>query len=218
MKKRLQRKASATVPGPMIQLYVSVATPIFRKRYMASRCLNTTRVCLEVMRAFNVRCAPLSVHTMVMNKIYADNIRALGRWPEPSELDAWIADGAWALGIDTRKGSMTEDDWAGHLVAVVQDFLVDSAALQFSRPLKSIEIPDIFVGPVTPRFMKGKESLPFVDSRGAQLSYHARLDDESYKTASGFMSHKNNLEVATEIASKMAFHLGRKPNFQLGTW
>lgn len=217
MKKRMSATQSS-VPGPMIRLYVSVATPIFRERFMARRCLNTTRVCLEVMRVFNVRCEVLSVHTMAMNKIYVDNLHMLGRFPEPSELKAWIADGAWALGIDTRKESETKSDWPGHLVAVVQDFLVDGGAIQLSRPWKGIEIPDIFVGAVTPRFMKGKDSLLFSDERGAQLSYHARFDDESYKSIPGFAPHEKNLETAAEIANKMATLLGRKPVFQVDTF
>jgi hypothetical protein len=214
--KKRKYDARAQEPGPMIRLYSKIATPIFRKHFMATRCLNSTRVCLEVMRAFNVRAVPMSVKTIAMNKIYAENLRILGRWPEPAELTSWIADGAWALGSGTREEAAGPNDWPGHLVAVVQDFLVDSAAIQLSRPLKNIEIPDIFIGAVTPRFMKGKQVLMFRDERGAQLSYHARLDDTSYETASGFTPHESNLEVAAAIIKAMAAVLGRKPVFRIG--
>ena len=68
-------------PGPYIRHFVHEATPIFKERFSDSRCLNATRICLDVMNAFNVRAVPMSVRTLAMNKIYCERFRRLDRLP-----------------------------------------------------------------------------------------------------------------------------------------
>jgi len=212
-----KKKASATnEPGPMIRLYVKVATPIMRERFTDNRCLNATRVCLEVMSALNVRCKPVSVNALAWNKTWADQVDRAGRLPTDEELPRWVADGGWSLAIDTREESNDPENnaWAGHLVAIVQDHLVDSAAIQMSRPLKSMPMPDIFVGLATPKFLKGKESLVFASDTGSFLSYRLRSDDDGvWWDLPGFEPSVHNMEVAAEIANEMAEILGRKEVF-----
>lgn len=183
---------------------------MLKEHLTATRCLNATRVLLDVMRSFNVRAEPLSVRAMAMNAIYMQKLDEIGRMPLESELNDWIAEGAWALGTDTRPESSDEskNQWAGHLVALVQDFLVDAAAVQMSRPAKGIEIPDVFVAPVTPGFLKGKKPIVSVSDEGAQLFYWSRLGDRSWEKLSGFQRHGMNVELAEEIAGEMAKMMG----------
>lgn len=202
-------------PGPLIRLFVEVAMPILRERFIDNRCLNATRVCLEVMSALHVRVLPVSVFALASNKVWVDKLQAAGRMPTGAELPGWIADGAWSIGIDTRDESndAAKNAWAGHLVAVVQDHLVDCSAIQMSRPHKNMALPDIFVGHVTTRFLKGKDSVTFQSGGdGAFLSYRLR-DDVSWVDAAGFLPSKHNMEVAAEITNDMAVLLGRKEVF-----
>ncbi len=214
MTKKKLRETSE--PGPMIRLFVKVATPIMRECFTDNRCLNATRVCLEVMSAFNVKCKPASVMALAWNKVWADKVDKAGRLPTNIELSEWVADGGWSLAVDIREESndVSANAWAGHLVAIVQDHLVDCSAIQMSRPQKAMFIPDIFVGLATSKFMKGKESLVFHSAEGAFLSYRMRTDDEGrWWDMSGFAPSEHNMEVAAEIANAMSRVLGRKEVF-----
>ncbi len=211
-----KKKSASNEPGPMIRLFVKVATPIMREHFTDNRCLNATRVCLEVMSAFNVRCKPVPVNALAWNKIWADQVDLAGRLPTDEEVSRWVAEGGWSLAIDTRKESNDSENnaWAGHLVAIVQDHLVDSAAIQMSRPQKGMPMPDIFVGFATPKFLKGKESLVFASNEGSFLSYAMRTDDDGvWWDLPGFEPSEPNMEVAAEIANEMARILGRKEVF-----
>jgi len=216
-KPKKMKTETSQEPGPMIRLFVQAAAPIMRERFTDNRCLNSTRVCLEVMSAFNVRCKPASVQALATNKIWVDKVNQIGRLPTGDEMQAWIAEGAWSLAIDTdEKSSDPENNaWAGHLVAIVQDHLVDCSSLQMNRPHKSIALPEIFVGATTSKFLKGKDSLVFVSGvDGSFLSYRMRTDDDGiWWDLPGFAPSDHNLEVAADIANAMARVLGRKEMF-----
>ncbi len=199
-------------PSPFVRLFEREATPVLARGFMATRCVNATRICLDVMHAFNVRAIPMSVQAIAMNKIYRTKLDKLGRFPTSDELKAWLDEGAWALGVDIRDAATDADKnaWGGHLVAIVQDWLVDAAAIQLSRPQHGIELPDIFVGETSRRFLKGKAPVRFANDAGAMLYYTARLDDESWKTLPGFERHPYNAEASQEIAGRMARAMGRK--------
>lgn len=205
-------------PGPMIRLFVDEATPVFASALTPHRCLNATRILLDVMRAFNVSAAPMSVTLVAMNRIFAERCDRHGGLPSEEEMQVWIAEGAWSLGVDTRehRTDWATNSWAGHLVAVVQGaWLVDASMIQFSRPEKAMRMPDIFVGHASARFQKGKDGAHFVSPEDAHVMYHARLDDKSYKIIDGFQPHVLNVELAAEIANRMAKKLGRKPLFEI---
>lgn len=204
-------------PPPFVRLFQREATPVLRRDFMENRCVNATRVCLDVMGMFNVRAFPLSVQAVAMNRAYRVKLAELERMPTADELPGWVADGAWAIGVDTRESaSDTEANaWGGHLVAIVQDWIVDSAALQMSRPAKGIDVPDIFVGATSRRFLKGKAAVAFESDGGAILTYTPRLEDESWKDLEGFQPHHGNAKAACEIANRMAQAMGRKDAFSM---
>lgn len=188
-------------PGPFIRQFVEVATPILAREYTSERCLNATRICIDVMQHFHVRAVPLSVKASAFNRAFVERVNLLGRLPTQSEFATWPAD-AWSVGIDTRQRTLG-DGYPGHVVAIVQEWLVDASAIQFSRPAKGMDVPDIFVGGTTPRFLKGKDPLMFGES-GTVLRYEARLEDKGYLVASGFQRSAWNVEVAKEISQEMA--------------
>lgn len=188
----------------IIHGFAEHATPVLAERCTPTRCLNATRVCIDVMRAFGIKARPVSVQAIVMNGIFRARFEALGRWPTEAEMDAWVAEGGWAIGVDTKGTDEASNAWGGHLVAVVQQrWLVDAAAIQMRRPERGILIPDIFTGEVQRPFLVGRGSAAFESGSGAVLNYRARLDDESWKAMSGFQPHEFNTEMAREIAGRI---------------
>ena len=190
----------------LVHLFVEHATPILAERCAPNRCLNATRVCIDVMRAFGLKARPVSVKALAMNGIFRDRLESLGRWPTEAEMDGWVAEGGWALGIDTKgtDADAANNAWPGHLVAVVQQrWLVDASAIQMRRPDLGILLPDIFVGEVQKPFLVGRGSAGFESESGAILNYMARLDDESWKVMSGFQPHEFNTDMAREIAGRI---------------
>jgi hypothetical protein len=206
-------------PPPFVRLFEKEATPILRRDFMVTRCVNATRICLDVMALFNVRAVPLSVQAIAMNKTYRQKLDKLGRFPTGEELKLWIDEGAYALGVDIRDSATSEimNAWGGHLVTIVQDWLVDGSAIQMNRPQHGIELPDIFVGETTRRFLKGKAPIRFASDGGAMLCYTARLEDESWKTLPGFDPHPYNAEASREIAGRMARAMGCKSSSLYGS-
>jgi len=200
--------------GPIIKLFVEVAAPIFRERFRADSCINATRVTVEVLRAFGVRAEPCSVLFVAANGAYVRRLSERGSLPDKETLDRWIAeDGAWALGVDTT--STRDGKFAGHLVAIAQDFLIDASARQFSRPERSLVVPDIFVGETNPRFRKGKGSIVFAGSDGEVLTYTVRKpDDGSWRTAPGWQLSEGNAHVFADIVNFMTEALGHGPKVQ----
>lgn len=189
-------------PGHFIVAYVEAATPVFREAFTANRCLNATRVCLDVMRRFNIRAEPISVHCMVMNKAFVMRLNGCRQKPTKEEIATWPED-AWCVGIDTDN-PLVPGNWPGHLVAVVQkDWLVDSALVQLSRPQKSINLPDIFVGRIDRQFLKGKRPVNYYSDREGILTYKARPEDKSYLETSGFNPSPWNREVTEAVVERM---------------
>lgn len=190
----------------LVQLYADQAAPVLSANYGPARCLNGTRVCLDVLRAFGIRTRPVSVDALVMNATFRARLEALGRWPTEAELDEWVAAGGWAVGfdVDPHATDATKNVWAGHLIAVAQQqLLVDSAALSMHRPERGIEVPDIFVGAVRKPFLVGARHAVYESGAGGLLSYRARLTDVSWRDQSGFQPHPDNARVVREIVARM---------------
>jgi hypothetical protein len=201
------------VPGPFIRAFAEVAPPILAANFRPDCCLNATRVVLLTMETFGVKAVPLSVRALAMNARYVERIREHGAFPDRQMLDRWVEeDGAWAVGIDTDSAT-EEGKWNGHLVAIAQGWMIDAAAGQFARPDRSMNVPQVFTGFASPRFMKAREAAVYQLKDRTQLSYYARLDDASvWRKYEGFQPHAVNRRVSAEIASAMRARLpSRQP-------
>ncbi len=201
-------------PGPIIKLFTEVAPEILRAEFRADSCINATRVTIEVLKCFGVSAKPMSVRFVAMNAIYHARFSKMNplsatrvQLPDEATMQQWVAEGGWALGIDIWNDA-EPGKWAGHLVALAQDHLIDASARQFNRPEKKIVLPDIFVGPITPRFLKGKGPMIGTDdTNGAFCWYFARPEDESFKHTPGWSS-LGNAHAANAIIYAMAQKLG----------
>jgi len=185
-----------------LALFAHHAPGVLVDRFRADRCLNATRVAVEVMKRFSLATEPVSVTATAMNGIYAERVKKMGREPTQQDVNEWAALGGWAVGIDLN--GVENGKWAGHLVCVVgKEWLVDAAAGQFSRPEKQIPVPEVFVGQVTPRWHKGKEGANFEGPEGAVLCYRARVGEATWMKQPGWQASKENMQAAEEIVKRM---------------
>ncbi len=202
-KKRKDKKLDER-PNHIIRAYVDKAPVVFDRYFRKDRCINATRVLIDVMDHFKIKARPLSVFCAVHNKILVDYMKKYGHNMSEEQLDEAYDNGAWGVRIETE-GTIKAGGWPGHLVAIVQDrWLVDSAAGQMSRPHKGINLPPIMVAPATRRFQKGSEGCTMHNSEGAVLFYNARPDDESYAAGAGWQRHPVNRKVVAEIIEAMS--------------
>lgn len=186
----------------ILDLFVERAPAVLNDRFQQDRCLNATRIVVEVMKRFSLSAQPTSVIATAMNGVYADRVRNMGREPTKVDVEEWIRIGGWAVGIDTQAAE--DGKWAGHLVAVVgKDWLVDAASGQFSRPDRNLTVPDVFAGAVGPRWLKGKEGANFQGPDGSVLCYRVREGDSSWVKQPGWQASTHNLQAADEIVKSM---------------
>lgn len=188
----------------IIETYVDCATPLFRSYDTKSHCLNGTRVCIDALAHFGVRARPVSVQCMAVNRIYADKMagfQSSDDFPSKAEFEEWFAEGAWSVGIDTRDGM---GGWPGHLIAIADDHLIDSAAGQFDRPQHGIYVPDIFHSPLEGVLSGKPPTAIFVNQKeGCVLTYTLREKDKTYRKIRGFQRSAHNREITDLVIKKM---------------
>jgi len=202
-KKKVMR---AQVRQQVIKLYIETAIPVFKDAFSPDCCLNGTRVTLEVLGRLGFKARPLVTHSLAMNAAFWTRLRESGDWPQQEVMDAWVKDGAWAVGVDGVQPEAQKGYEGGHLVVVVQGLLLDSAAGQFARPAKDIIVPPMVVASVKEEFLAGKAPLVLTeegDSKGTVLTYNARPADRTYLDTPGFQPHHGNMKVVQCILETM---------------
>lgn len=186
----------------IVKAYVDAAREILPERFRPDCCLNGTRVCIEVMRKFNLFAEPVVVDLMVSNDAAVRMFNEVGGWPRgDDEVKKWMDQGVWVLQV---AGERTDDPngWPHHMIARVYDMLVDSALGQASRPHKGIELPWVAAFP-RGNFLDTEDTITYDAPGGALIGLRARPDVRGYDKISGFQPHRENLMVAAEIASRM---------------
>lgn len=152
-----------------------VQRPI-QAQYGPSACILTTRVAVDVLRAYGVRVQPVAAHVEVFNPAYVGHVER-GE-PEAAETDprCWSA----RLGFT---GEEQEDDRIDiHVVAVVEDrLLLDLTLDQCSRPEHDVVLtPGIFEG-LSPAFVRGEPiSYPV---HGCSVVYEAHPEEKGFVTS-----------------------------------
>lgn len=124
----------------IIDTLVAVAAPILAREYRPDCCVAATRHGDEVLRYFGVPAVPLKVQAIVGNATWRDWM--LTR-PTPGEP---MPDPAWSVGVDLE--SKEDGRYAGHLVLLADDLLIDLSLGQMARPVRGISLPPAAVFPV----------------------------------------------------------------------
>jgi len=189
--------ASRAAPPAAVRAYAAVASQVLPLHCRPDRCVNASSIFVEVMHRLGFAGArACSVEVIAMNAAYRQY--EVARTVE--ERREWENRGAWAVIIDGVAPKAGHMGWAGHVVGIVQDWLVDSATSQMSRPAKGIVLPEVLLVRATPRFIHGKEAAGATSSDGCVVRYRARPHDRSFERLPGFRrGHAGNLEIAAEI-------------------
>jgi hypothetical protein len=180
------------------------AAEILPQHYTVTRCLNATRVILEVAKGLRLPARPLVVETIAMNAPFVELMVTHQRMPQSAEeRERWYAEtGAHAVGVGLG-GDPEEGRWPGHIVAIVKGWLVDASASQMNRPQHKMRVPEVVVVDAPERFQSGHLSLNHLLDDGTLLNYNARPENISYRTLEGFQRSEVNIEVARIILSSL---------------
>lgn len=212
-----ERRVLASKLDILLKLYQDIAPRIIYSKYRADCCLSATRITIEVLSAFGFTAWPMTTSTMIMNAKMFQLARLKGDMPDTKEeLDAWVEQGAWALGSDGRRQNVAlqpsadPDGWAWHLVALVNDeYIVDASSRQMNRPERDIIVGDIVAAPMPKQFASGDVPAILRCENGTVLTYKAEPSIEEYKVLQGYRA-AHTVETANEIIIRMHDALKRK--------
>jgi hypothetical protein len=197
--------ATKVHPPTALRAYAEVAADYFPQRSAPDRCVNASWIFVEVMRRLGFSGAKaVSVEVSAMNAAYQGRLAA--RTPE--EVRHWVNRGPWAVVIDGLAPDPAHTGWAGHVVGIVQSWLVDTAVSQMSRPAKDIVLPEVLVLDATAKFCRGKESASAKNSAGCMIRYRVRPTDRGFERLPGFRTgHQANLAAAADIEGEVRARL-----------
>lgn len=182
--------------------YQEAASEIFPKVFIPECCLNGTAVFLQVAEHFGIEAKPLVVQATACNAVFyrlwkkggtelvvkESKLRAKKRsrhWPQCVQIDDESPPALMHGGIG----------WPGHLIAVAEGFIVDSAAGAFSRPKKRIFMPTIFVGELEShdqlREFGPNQECGFVETETGSAIIYGGTDRQDFRTTHGFTAPHN---------------------------
>jgi hypothetical protein len=186
------------VSDRIVDAYVEAASEFLPIAMNSTRCLNGSRVALEV------HAYPLSVLAMAFNAAYITKAREVGRFSESvEELEGWFQEcGAHSVGVGYGK-QQNDAMWPGHLVVIARGYLVESSAISMHRPQHNMLLGEVAAFDTSPDFLAGKEALVVEGPGGVLIRYENRKGDESYKPLAGFQRSAHNLAAAKRIITLM---------------
>ena len=177
----------------VLRLYEAAASYVLPQHFSPDCGVNATRVAMAVLQTMGIDLIPTPVDVMVTNAVY-DQLVVSGE--EPS--DEWFEKGAYSVGIDTE--TTVEGSWAGHLVGVYEEVILDSATGQFRRPEKNIMLDDVTLL----LFERQEWPVHASNSSGTVLHYKPLENPLSdFRELPGFQASKSNMLVADNIVKLM---------------
>lgn len=156
------------------------------RAYHLDSCIATTKIIIDVLAHFHYLAQPLSVKVMAFNPAFVQRIESGAEFPKTSEISKqWSEeDGSWSIGIGY--GRSGPNKWPGHLVAVLQNCMIDASLDQASRPQRNINLgSSVFEIPV--EFIHGKEEF-VCEIDGSVVKYTAFPNDQSYQLSPNWHS------------------------------
>lgn len=186
----------------IVETFADVAPRILFKYFKGNSCVNSVRVLIDVMEAWDIPVQPLACAVLVYNRVYWDKLLAKNNQPESQEeMDQWCAEGGWALGIGDGAiiSSPDEPDWDWHLIGVTQSTIIDPTSCQMTRPDKGIILPDCLLSEMTRKFAVGLPKWLEMPNNGAIAVYHPQPQIQNFRKFPGFQRSDRNRDVARLI-------------------
>jgi hypothetical protein len=166
-------------------------------------CIASTRVALNVLEYFGYKGKPVALSIAAFNSagwklVTADPQISTSEWPPE----------AWSVGVaGTGKFDPVNDDWDGHLVALIDSrnekdtqLIVDTSLDQLSRPQRGIEL-EANVFPV-PRPWGGVEMVYTSTDPDLVLTFKVSNTPGQWRTARDWTQRRNLVRQVTASSIK----------------
>ena len=164
--------------------YIDIATKIIADNYNPDNCIVSARIAMEVFDNWHLKVKPLTVKVSIFNKLYSDKGAAPA---DEEEAKKWIDEGAWSVIVGDRT-EKNPQKWHGHLVSLIDKYMIDTSVIQANRPNKNILVDPIVAELKDSEFKSGKNNIVF-NMNGSTMFYTVFPDDTS------FMKHKDWWDV-----------------------
>lgn len=188
-------------------------------------CVLATRVGIEVLRAYNVRCQPLAVKLDALPPVYVERMKQ-GRRPDaPGEdVDEWKEAGAYGVTLGRTEEIDGPDaeyvGWDGHVGILVFGptamspntgrLFVDLTLKQVQRPERNLIVEAI--GFEVPRgWEHTTERHAWTLRNGTMVQYEADPENRRYLTAPDWANVSKVRMVGANVAAMVAAQIGGKP-------
>lgn len=163
-------------------------------------CVATTGALCDYLGGLGIPARPLAVGAMLINDIFYDRVRVLGRFPENArERDECFRAGGWTVGIGYGGTDAAGDPGIGaHLVAIAElggeCWLVDASLDQADRPDRGIRA-GVVIRPADRDFLAG---IGRVEARliAGRVLYEARPGERGYEAAPDWSEERRAATVA----------------------
>jgi hypothetical protein len=189
-----------------LEIIARVTPNIIVRKYKDDCCIAASRIIIEVLKKLHFRdVRPFSVEANVFNEVYVKK----GRTPQSDEeAQAWLAEGAWQVVVGDKK-EIHEGRWPGHLAVLLQDqYLLDVAIFQATRPHKNISLSPIFTS-VPEDFVRGEDKCGLMFNN-CLVVYVPYPNDKSYETARDWWDVGRCKDVVSDILAEVKVILGKK--------
>jgi len=191
----------------MLEIVARVAPNAIMRKYKDTCCIAAARVVTEVLKKLHFKdVRPFVVEANIFNEVYVRK----GRTPQSDEeAQQWLTEGAWQVVMGDRKEPSNPGQWAGHLAVLLhEEYLLDIAIFQASRPQKQINLHPIFTS-VPPDFVKGEDKCGLMFNN-CMVVYVPYPNDKSYEAAKDWWDVAKSKDVVSEIVSEVKRNLAKK--------
>jgi hypothetical protein len=166
-------------------------------------CILSTRIAIEVAARFHVLLRPLPVQLCAFNPAMVARINLANRMPRDlDETHRWCQNGAWGVGIGYgHTNRRMPEGFDGHLVAVSQQWFLDSALKQVERPARDLYVDPYAVLPVDA--LRLRKPHCHVTPRGVVLLYMAAPDRIAFLQARDWLERSRRKRLIDELVTKV---------------
>lgn len=179
--------------------YKQIAYPIIREDFAPDCCVAATKITIEVFTRLGFKAKPLPCRLDILNRQFAELEGKLGRPPTIEEQKLAFERGDKLAALSIREVPAEKDKFTGHMVAIVEQYMIDATILQAERPNKGIVFPEPVLVINAPRaFRRGREAYSFRTKEGILLVYIASNNDK-YMNSPDWTLEERTLPAITRI-------------------
>jgi hypothetical protein len=163
-------------------------------------CIESSAALLNVLHGLGYNGAyPLTVEVQILNPIATRSAERAGWVAEAAKAE----EGSFGVSIGAQGAEVGPDNWAGHLVVILPNFLgdrhmlLDTTIMQANKQGTGINLPAIFAT-VRDDFTSGAKVRKLA-ANDCTVMYKARPDDHSYKQGGNW----DKVRVASPVSDRV---------------